>query len=667
VNTPYTETPLDALMTAQASLGAVLSAVIWFRPLAGAGWGARAGTLPSRAATALFLSATWIAVFYPVLPFVARAFMLHDPLPTAPLAWLRASALLATLALLAARVRWLALVVCVIGEVGLWWLCSFLQQSELELAAAHLVWLGALLGIVELFTPRATDAPRSDSSTPPRESFFTHDLRVFALAVLVSALVALFVLDRRCNSGDEWGNTYNADLFAHFQAYGTPPPCPRMFKNWWVFFHLGRAFSQYTPGWSLFMAPFQRIGLVWMSGPIALGLTTVAVARLSRRAAAGLGATPEESARVIRAAGTIGALTSIAGSTMLLNAASRFPHTMVSACFAWAIECTAIVCTPNLSRRAQWAWGAALGVVSAWLVSTRPSDGLLGVGVAIYFVQALVRRRVGWRAVVAAFLGSTLWGGLSLVILRLQLGTWLTTGYSLAPMYTGHQFSMSWPKPNEFKYGFPIATGSYMWWPCAPALGVAGLFAVLRRPGRGIAFMLAIGGIGLAAFYNMVEFGRYFDSGYGPRYHLPLVVAMAVGGAIVLARVWVRASSGDATTRALRDAGPWVLAVAALVAGVLRAAPLVYPLAHREIRERTAPLRVIDEAKLKNAIVTVQDGEIGWVAWDLAQNLPTEKNPDVLILVNQGEPELSCAHKAFPGRTWFRAVGKTEDVELQPR
>jgi hypothetical protein len=63
----------------------------------------------------------------------------------------------------------------------------------------------------------------------------------------------------------------------------------------------------------------------------------------------------------------------------------------------------------------------------------------------------------------------------------------------------------------------------------------------------------------------------------------------------------------------------------------------------------------------------VQDGEIGWVAWDLAQNLQMTKDPDVLILVNEGEPELSCAKKAFPGRQWYRAVGKTQDVEVVPR
>ena len=83
------------------------------------------------------------------------------------------------------------------------------------------------------------------------------------------------------------------------------------------------------------------------------------------------------------------------------------------------------------------------------------------LGVAVYFAYALARRRVVWRSLVGAAIAFALLLGLTLVILRLQLGKWFTTGYSLAPIFYGPgQLGFSLPGPSEV-YISSAATGSY--------------------------------------------------------------------------------------------------------------------------------------------------------------------------------------------------------------
>ena len=87
-------------------------------------------------------------------------------------------------------------------------------------------------------------------------------------------------------------------------------------------------------------------------------------------------------------------------------------------------------------------------------------------------------------------------GGFTLILLRLQLGEWFKTGYAIfdASFIRGTETMLSWPKPNEVRYGVPLATGSYCWWPAAPALGLAGLIVALGRRERRVPFMLVISG-----------------------------------------------------------------------------------------------------------------------------------------------------------------------------
>jgi len=118
---------------------------------------------------------------------------------------------------------------------------GYLVDSDIELGAVHLGWFDALYGIYDRLARHAElrRSPGGRRGEPPaegapRRSYLAHDLVTFAIATTVGALVSSGILYRFSNSDDEWANTCQADLFAHFKAYGTPPPCPGAFQHYWI-------------------------------------------------------------------------------------------------------------------------------------------------------------------------------------------------------------------------------------------------------------------------------------------------------------------------------------------------------------------------------------------------------------------------------------------------
>jgi hypothetical protein len=349
--------------------------------------------------------------------------------------------------------------------------------------------------------------------------------------------------------------------------------------------------------------------------------------------------------------------------------------------FAWALEATCVITAPALSIRDQRIWGAILGASAALLLATRPSDGgTLGLGLFVYFVYALVRRRVGMQALgMTAAVGGVI-GALTLIILRLQLGKWFTTGYSLTEVfYPWAKVAWSLPKPNEYRWGLPIATGSYCWWPSSPAVGLAGL-AMLRGRARRLSFVFFCGTILLLTFYTLLEFGRGFDFGYGPRYVLPLVVPMAVGTGVVLAKLWTRATAATtaratnparvlpADGNALAAAGPAVLALAAVALGVVRIAPMVYPFTYADVHGHNRLNEAIALAQPHNAVVFGSFGFNSTDPMDLTENLPLDLYPrqDVIIALDRGPDDARCVERLYRGRTFYTAI-PSEPVRIVRR
>jgi hypothetical protein len=656
VHSPYTLDFSDSFYAAYSCAGLLLTALLLF-------W--RAG---GKAPRWVLLLAVWLAV---VANAVGPALVAlgakpdHDTVRHV----LTVSALLGTVACVLAVRPFLA-VIALLVEVPLWLLGGFVTDSDGEMAGLHLAWLGLLIGLL-----MRKERPRFvEPAEPATEgSYAAHDWVAFFVATALATLVSVFVMHRRDGAADEWGYTYQAAVFAKGRAYAEMPQCQPYLESMYVFESTGRLFSQYTPGWPLFMTPFVWIRAVWLAGPVSMGLMTVGMARLARSAMRSFGpADAPASARAIRVAGTWAAVLSTLGPMVLVNGGSRYPHVFVVALYAWTLEAILMLTTPRLAPEKQGWWGLALGSAALIDVAVRPADGaFVGFGAAVWFLYLLARRRVGWRAFAMALFGVGVWGAIVLVILRLQLGKWFTTGYSLnAVLHPWNIVKYSKPLPNQWKYGLPLATASYCWWPCSMSLGLAGL-AMLRGRALGLVTAFVFGCLPYIAYTEWLDLGqRTYDWGYGPRYLMVLLVPMAVGSAVALAPLTLAARervTGGAT--ALARGGPLALVVFAVVSGLVRVTPLIWPTVAEHTRRHSALQRAVEDAGLKNAVVVATPGTTGFSDVDLTTNLPLDLYPDqeVILAIDRHTPEeaATCLRAAFPGRRLYSASG-AGDVHIVP-
>jgi hypothetical protein len=656
VHSPYTLNYADSFFAAATSAGLMITALLLF-------WQCR-----SRLAKGGLLIGVWSSVVAnEVAPF-AQAIGYAPGVETFDYV-LAASAASGTLGALLAR-RPVVAVVAVIGQVGLWLACIHVKESDAELAALHLAWIGLLVGLLL----RADLQPRAiglgDDAEP---EYRIHDGAVFAGATALAAIICLAVMRRREGSADEWAYTYQAAVFAKGHAYGEVPPCQPYLRNFYVFEYAGRLFAEYTPGWPLFIAPFVWIRSVWLSAPFAMGLLAVGIARLTRSASRGSRAVEDRSRGwVLSSPGTWAALLVSTGIMMTINAASRYPHVYAMALYAWSLEGLMMVSSPGLSVRRRWGWGLVLGLASAMLLATRPAEGAtMGIGIALGFAMVLAQRRVRWQSLVAATLGFVGCAMVTLVILRLQLGKWFSTGYSLnAIIYPWNITKYDMPKPNEWKYGLPLATSAYCWWPCCLPLGLAGL-ASLRGRSMALLAALAAGSFFYVFYFEWLDTGQRgvgVDWGYGPRYLMLLAVPMAVGGGLSIAPLAAAARRQNVSGRsAMAVGGPLALVLFAIVSGWARIAPLVWPTVVEHTRRHGGLSTAIAQMKLENAIVIAKPGTTGFDALDVTTNLPVDLYPheDVIIAVEKSADTSACLRRAFPGRKLFSASG-ADPVRIVP-
>ncbi len=650
MNSPYASDALDALMAAQTSVGLVLGSAVWTR------------RMRPRASAWILFCAIALAVAVPIEPDFLRGIGIMVGFVHGKRV-LKLAAALATLAALLTRQRRFA-IAAVLGEALLWPITDYIQECDGELAAAHLALFGLLIGLYRR-TPTSAGMPeevhgdeaRTSTESP---SLLRHDVAAFALGTIAGTIVCWVVLHGRTNSGDEWADTFQAALFAKFRAYGTIPHCSEAFRSFWVLQYMGRSFAQYPPGWPFFMAPFVALGVPWLAGPASLGLLAAGSGRLGRRAVAGFspGTAPPSIAHV-RAGGWFTVIAILLSSTILINGGSRYPHIFVAAMFAWSIEALCVLSTAETSPRDQRIWGAVLGAGAALMLAARPPDGAaLGIGLFVYFVYAVVRRRIGWQGLAAAAAVAVVIGGVTLVVLRLQVGQWFQMGYSLAEtIYPWNKATWSVPKANEYRTALPIGTGSYCWWPCSPAVGLAGI-AALRGRARRLGFIFFFSVIPVLVFYWLLELGRGYDFGYGPRYQLVAVVPMAVGTGAVLSDLWTRARARVSADSAFALGGPAALALAAVVLGVVRIAPLVYPYTYADVHDHNRLHVAIDDADLHDAIVFGGIGFNKTDPMDLTENLPLDLYPDqdVLIAIDRDPEEVRCVRERYRRRTFYRAI-----------
>jgi hypothetical protein len=644
VRTPYTNDPADALLVAQSCAALLLTSAVWSRPVR------------SLLRSAPLVAGLWLCALSPSAQTLLDQFASATLPQDAYLVLLAIGAFCGTVTLALARRWWLA-GVAVVAEIALWQVSHWVTGSNGELAVLHLTWLGALVGLCRA-TASADDPVAEDLSTATPEVLRKDDLLVAGVAFVLAVLVCVVVLERGCDSDDEWAYTWQAALLAHGKAFLPAPPCGDALRNYWIFFHEGRAFAQYTPGWPCFMVPFALLRVPWLAGPCAHALLAVAVARISRRAMA---ASAEDRARTprvpLRAAGIVGALTATTGATALLNGASRYSHILLAALFAWSLELTASMIYDKLERRQVLRRATLLGACTSWLLATRLGDGaMLGIGIFFFFCYGLAKGRIRLPSIAATSVGFAVVAALTLLILRLQMGVWFKTGYSLsASYYSWAEPKFSIPERDELKAGLPLAVAAYTFWPVSAGAGIAGLIDA-RGGARVLACALALSLLSLATFYTLSELGRYDDFGYGNRFYVPAVVPLGVGTALLVAPML---GQGRGVLN-----GPATLALFAMVSGALRIAPFVYPVAHADVRRYLTIEKAIAQSHIHNALVVARSSDVGVQSLDVTRNWPIPE-PDVIIAGEESPKDVTCLREHFPDRAMYRAIG-VGNVTLRP-
>jgi hypothetical protein len=632
-------------MAAHLAIGVLLLAILWW-------------TFPRRhVSRTLFFAATVLVMVAPTAADFAHGLGAKTFPTTAEHDLLLYSVIASFFGLLFAR-RWVMAVFTIVVGIAFAKLEANLLESMTELCALHFVWLGVAIGVCR------RRAAVDDSAGPERKQspFAANDVGIFAIATLAAIIVSVLVLSRADGSADEWAYTWQAEVFARLHAYAAPPPCENAFQTFYVFESTGKLFAQYTPGWPYFMAPFALVGAPWLAGPVAHGVMAVGVARVARTAVRldAHGTIARE-----RAAGWIAGLVATFGTTILLCGASRYSHVFVAAMFAWSIEALFIIATPRVDADKKRRWGLVLGSCIALMGAARPADGaMLAVGLFFYFVYAFARRRVGLVGTLATLGGLAFWGGLTLLVLRLQLGSWFTTGYSLNKII--HPWNITkygWPSASEWKFALPLATGSYAWFPASLAVSAAGL-ASLRRRASGIVVVLLASFLAFEVYYQYVDLGRGVDWGYGPRYELPFVVQMAVGMGVALAPLAASMRVRTARFGAFHAAGPIAISIVTMVVTVVRLWPLLYPGIWAHVHQHDSLNQRIREMNLHHSVVLTQVGTAGIDPLDLTENLPIDlyPNQDNLIAIERKPEFARCIRSSYPDRTLYRAFGNPPTI-----
>ena len=157
---------------------------------------------------------------------------------------------------------------------------------------------------------------------------------------------------------DEAAYLLQAQLFAHGQAAGAPPPLPKFFEQFHVLVSPGLA-PKYPPGFALAMVPGIWLGLPVLMPLILSGVTGAFLFHLSRKAVGG----------PVALLATIDM--DLAPGNLLLHA-GYFSQTLTSA--LWLIGWWGLL---SWRERRRTSHLVLLGVIVGWMAIARPITALL--------------------------------------------------------------------------------------------------------------------------------------------------------------------------------------------------------------------------------------------------------------------------------------------------
>jgi len=444
-------------------------------------------------------------------------------------------------------------------------------------------------------------------------------LAVFAAGVLVSALVLLHFP----NSADEFSYLFQAETYASGRPWIDEHPVQAFVQ----FMHSkvldGRWVGRFPPGWPAFLAPFLAVGLpAWLVNPLVAAACVALLYVLGRRSFG-------------ERAGLLAAALFALSPFLILNAGAYYSHLFAALLsLIFALAGTRYLERPSAS--AALVAGLALG----WLGLARTMNPLL---LGAPFAVALLARR-SWPHLLRGW-PLALGGGACLALL-FAYNAVLTGDPTLPPTLVddpkqtigfvgGHTPARAWKFIQHRLLLLPRYTSGLFLF----VYGLALVRGAQRRDLRWWDAYFALEVLGYSLYQNSSH-----DT-YGPRY---LFEAFPFAALRIAAACAPRAEG-----RPWAPVFSWLVALhlATALTGIVSTAWL-----HGHvIRERRDPIRAVEEAGLRNAVVFVASDTSPtrrMPKFDLVRNLPDVDDQPV-VWAHFRKQELERIEAYYPERTFW--------------
>jgi len=629
-----------------------------------------------------------------------------------PARWGRLAAVLVIVAVAVTGTAFALVLTYVYAERRLQLLRRALEEARADFGPVlFVVFLAIVFGAVSslflrLLTTLATaGAGRRGGQIPPD---WLTVLLICLSTFLMTAGGAKYVMREVPRVQDSVAYLNQAKMLAAGRLWVPIPKIPEPFEFQFMTIDraTGRWFCQYTPGYPAVLATGVWLGRPWLVSPIMAALTAW-ILYLTGRMIYG------------RAAGLLSAALAMVSPWLLFMSSSLMSH--ATALFFTTLFFYLAV---RSVRGGHWAWalgaGAALGVemlarpMSAAAVALGVSFGLtyissesrragrwshpmiisLAVGAIVLTLYALQWPLVKGGAVLAAALGvcyllllrrrRKIWGrvaliaaGLGFFAVLLLAYNWAMTGNPLLTprgreglgleLLSGRGFSLSkWSHITETNLSMLMAQ-LFGW----PAFSLAFAAAVLIWGRQKESWVLASVCVAMVIGYSGIN---YLFHLFGPRFWyegLFAVLLLSGAGLVAMGRTGARAMEAlRGRARGPVPPQPWIAAGCCVIAvlvlyNVKSFAPVFAPRLDGYNGISGVDKRVIEEAKLRNAIVFAQIKnksdwqDYGRVMW---MNHPILERGAIIVAKDLGERHNTALAAAYPGRQLYRLTR-----EAQPR
>jgi len=468
-------------------------------------------------------------------------------------------------------------------------------KSFLFLLNTQSVFYAMLAGLVCLFAMTVVSVPGQDAGNSPCLGSRRYLLAAIVVGCVVPLIIAVMVLDRFINSGDEYNYVFIADTLAQGRLYWPEAPVKGVFSSFWLIERDGKWVSMFPPGWPALLAIGGKLGSpYWLLNPLLGPISILFVYLLGKKT-------------VSQQTGLAAAAVYAVSLFYLFNSGSYFSHI---GCATFLLGFALCVVQAEEGRQRLWLMLAGLCVAVAFTMRYYPVVLVFGA----FAMYTVCRRRT------LATLPWIVLGAAPIAILFLMynykvFGGALTTGYS-------------WQQEKTIALKLSFWRGlratikrvlELMTWtgPAFPLLYTVALIYLLRL--KSLRFY--------DYFFPAVVFGFAFfhlsgGNRYGPRYLFdayPFMVLTTVAGV----EAFVRHHAGF-WTRFMRH-GLWVTCLYSVCA-----LPFTALYVNRIVTERQDLYRLVQERRLNNAIVIVKSTTSPLSPMsikDLTRNPPTLQAP----------------------------------------